>query len=62
LAHTLGGSLSGSAAAVADFMVLLCLGTRTSGSIIRPAACCGVIGYKPTFNDFDKTGMLANAP
>ena len=54
--------MSGSAAAVADFMVLLCLGTRTSGSIIRPAACCGVIGYKPTFNDFDKTGMLANAP
>ena len=43
-------------------MVPLCLGTQTSGSIIRPAAYCGVIGYKPTYNDFDKTGMLANAP
>lgn len=62
LAHTPGGSSSGSAAAVADFMVPLCLGTQTSGSIIRPAAYCGVIGYKPTYNDFDKTGMLANAP
>ena len=44
LAHTPGGSSSGSAAAVADFMVPLCLGTQTSGSIIRPAAYCGVIG------------------
>ena len=60
--HTPGGSSSGSAAAVADLMVPLCLGTQTSGSVIRPAAYCGVIGYKPTYNDFDKTGVLANAP
>jgi Asp-tRNA(Asn)/Glu-tRNA(Gln) amidotransferase A subunit family amidase len=62
LRHTPGGSSSGSAAAVADLMVPLCLGTQTSGSVIRPAAYCGVIGYKPTYNDFDKTGILANAP
>lgn len=60
--HTPGGSSSGSAAAVADFMVPVCLGTQTTGSVIRPAAYCGVIGYKPTYNDFDKTHILANAP
>jgi len=60
--HTPGGSSSGSAAAVADLMVPLCLGTQTSGSVIRPAAYCGIIGYKPTYNDFDKSGILANAP
>ena len=60
--HTPGGSSSGSAAAVADLMVPLCLGTQTSASVIRPAAYCGVIGYKPTYNDFDKSGILANAP
>ena len=62
LEHTPGGSSSGSAAAVADLMVPICLGTQTTGSVIRPAAYCGVIGYKPTYNDFDKTGILANAP
>ena len=62
LERTPGGSSSGSAAAVADLMVPLCLGTQTSGSVIRPAAYCGVIGYKPTYNDFDKTGILGNAP
>ena len=60
--HTPGGSSSGSAAAVADLMVPICLGTQTSGSVIRPAAYCGVIGYKPTYNDFDKSGVLANSP
>ena len=60
--HTPGGSSSGSAAAVADLMVPMCLGTQTSGSVIRPAAYCGIIGYKPTYNDFDKSGILANAP
>lgn len=60
--RTPGGSSSGSAAAVADRMVPICLGTQTSGSVIRPAAYCGVIGYKPTFGDFDNTGILANAP
>jgi len=62
LQHTPGGSSSGSAAAVADLMVPVSLGTQTSGSVIRPAAYCGVIGYKPTYNDFDKTGILPNAP
>lgn len=62
LAHTPGGSSSGSAAAVADFMVPLCLGTQTTASVIRPAAFCGIVGYKPTYGDFDKSGILANAP
>lgn len=62
LGHTPGGSSSGSAAAVADHMVPICLGTQTSGSVIRPAAYCGVLGYKPTYGDFDNTGILANAP
>jgi amidase len=61
-AHTPGGSSSGSAAAVADFMAPICLGTQTTGSVIRPAAYCGIVGYKPSYNDFDKTGVLANAP
>ena len=51
--HTPGGSSSGSAAAVADCMVPLALGTQTAGSVIRPAAFCGIYGYKPTF------GLLA---
>ena len=60
--HTPGGSSSGSAAAVADLMVPLSLGTQTTGSIIRPAAYCGIVGYKPTYNDFDKSGILPNSP
>ena len=60
--YTPGGSSSGSAAAVADFMTPICFGTQTTGSIIRPAAYCGVIGYKPTYGDFDKSGILPNSP
>jgi Asp-tRNA(Asn)/Glu-tRNA(Gln) amidotransferase A subunit family amidase len=56
-AHTPGGSSSGSGAAVADFMVAAALGTQTGGSVLRPAAYCGVIGYKPTYNAFNRAGL-----
>jgi amidase len=56
-AHTPGGSSSGSAAAVADFMVPAALGTQTGGSVLRPSAFCGVFGYKPTYNTFNKAGL-----
>jgi amidase len=59
---TPGGSSSGSAAAVAAMMAPVCFGTQTTGSVIRPAAYCGVIGYKPTYGDFDKSGILPNSP
>ncbi len=55
--HTPGGSSSGSAAAVADFMVPLAFGTQTGGSIIRPASYCGVYGYKPSFDTFSLRGV-----
>lgn len=48
-AHTLGGSSSGSAAGVAAGYFPVALETQTSSSIMRPAAYCGVIGYKPTY-------------
>jgi Asp-tRNA(Asn)/Glu-tRNA(Gln) amidotransferase A subunit family amidase len=56
-AHTPGGSSSGSAAAVADFQIPVGLGTQTGGSTIRPAAFCGVIGYKPSFGEFSRVGI-----
>lgn len=61
-AHTPGGSSSGSAAAVASNMVPFALGTQTTGSVIRPASYCGVVGYKPTFGEFDLAGVLPLAP
>src|SRR6201993_1280273 len=56
-AHTPGRSSSGSAAAVADFQVPVGLGTQTGGSTIRPAAFCGVVGYKPSFGEFSRVGI-----
>lgn len=58
--HTPGGSSSGSAAAVADFQVTLATGTQTGGSMIRPAAFCGIVGYKPSYGHFATAGMKAN--
>lgn len=56
-AHTPGGSSSGSAAAVAAGMVPLALGTQTAGSIIRPAAYCGIVGYKPSLGHVTLAGI-----
>jgi Asp-tRNA(Asn)/Glu-tRNA(Gln) amidotransferase A subunit family amidase len=61
LARTPGGSSSGSAAAVADFMVPLAFGTQTAGSVIRPGSYCGVVAYKPTYNTFPRAGVKPNA-
>lgn len=60
-AHTPGGSSSGSAAAVADRMVALALGTQTGGSVLRPAAFCGIVGFKPTFDWINTVGVKANS-
>jgi Asp-tRNA(Asn)/Glu-tRNA(Gln) amidotransferase A subunit family amidase len=60
--RTPGGSSSGSAAAVADGMVPLALGTQTAGSIVRPASYCGVYGFKPTFDSVSLSGVKAFAP
>ena len=56
--HTPGGSSSGSAAAVAAGMVPLALGTQTNGSLLRPAAYCGVFGFKPTRGLISRQGIL----
>jgi Asp-tRNA(Asn)/Glu-tRNA(Gln) amidotransferase A subunit family amidase len=61
LAHTPGGSSSGSAAAVADYMAPLAFGTQTGGSTIRPAAYCGIVGYKPSFGTINRAGLKALA-
>jgi Asp-tRNA(Asn)/Glu-tRNA(Gln) amidotransferase A subunit family amidase len=62
LDHTPGGSSSGSAAAVATGMCLGALGTQTGGSIIRPAAFCGVVGYKPKRKQVNRNGIFPFAP
>jgi len=62
VSRTPGGSSSGSAAAVADYMVPLALGTQTTASTIRPASFCGVIGYRPSYGSISCSGIKANAP
>ncbi len=57
LAHTPGGSSAGSAAAVAAAMLPLAFGTQTAGSVIRPAAFCGVTGYKPSYRLIPMVGV-----
>src|SRR5690606_22830807 len=59
--RTPGGSSSGSAAAVGDFMVPLALGTQTTQSTIRPAAFCGCVGYRPTWGDIRCHGVMEAA-
>ncbi len=59
--RTPGGSSSGSAAAVAAGMVRFAFGTQTVGSIIRPAAYCGVVGYKPSYGMLSRSGMKMGA-
>jgi Asp-tRNA(Asn)/Glu-tRNA(Gln) amidotransferase A subunit family amidase len=61
-AHTPGGSSSGSAAAVAAGFVAGALGTQTNGSVIRPAAFCGIVGYKPSFGQMSARGMMPFSP
>lgn len=56
-AHTPGGSSQGSAAAVASGMVPIAFGTQTAGSVIRPAAYCGVVGYKPSWGLIPRQGV-----
>ena len=62
LEHTPGGSSSGSAAAVAAGLCPIALGTQTIGSVTRPAAYCGVIGYKPSYDRITRSGVIPLAP
>ena len=62
LKHTPGGSSSGSAAAVADGMVPVALGTQTAGSVIRPGSFCGVVAYKGSYGWTDTAGIHPLAP
>ncbi len=61
-AHTPGGSSSGSAAAVGAGLCSLAFGTQTIGSITRPAAFCGVVGYKPSYDRISRAGVIPLSP
>jgi Asp-tRNA(Asn)/Glu-tRNA(Gln) amidotransferase A subunit family amidase len=62
LGHTPGGSSSGSAAAVADYMLPFGFGSQTAASLIRPAAYCGIPGYKASHGSFDLQGVMSLSP
>lgn len=62
LEHTPGGSSSGSAAAVGAGLCPLALGTQTIGSVCRPAAYCGVVGFKPSYDRISRSGLIPLAP
>ena len=62
LAHTPGGSSSGSAAAVAAGMIPIAVGTQTLGSVVRPASFCGITGFKPSHGLFSMEGVLSMSP
>jgi Asp-tRNA(Asn)/Glu-tRNA(Gln) amidotransferase A subunit family amidase len=57
VAHTPGGSSSGSAATVAAGGATLATGTQTAGSIIRPASFCGIVGFKPSLSTISRSGL-----
>jgi Asp-tRNA(Asn)/Glu-tRNA(Gln) amidotransferase A subunit family amidase len=60
--HTPGGSSSGSAAAVGAGLCSIALGTQTIGSVIRPAAFCGTVGFKPTYERISRQGVIPLSP
>ncbi|MGD8478377.1 MAG: amidase, partial [Burkholderiales bacterium] len=60
--HTPGGSSSGSAAAVAAGFVPAAIGTQTNGSVVRPAAFCGIVGYKPSQGMLSARGIMPFSP
>ncbi|MEX1022637.1 MAG: amidase, partial [Dehalococcoidia bacterium] len=60
--RTPGGSSSGSVAAVAAGIALLALGSQTGGSVIRPAAYCGIVGFKPSYGRIPIDGVVYHAP
>lgn len=62
LSHTPGGSSAGSAAAVASGTAVAAIGTQTAGSVVRPAAYCGIAAFKPTSQSLSTAGVVALAP